>query len=207
MRCPDCGKAFRRLATENGANWVCSYGTSRQSNCKIRRVKERAVYDSFQILMMKLSENRKVLFDDTICMMQEAKSTRSRESVELSGIDKEIADLSAKKLVLTRLHTGGIMNSTEYAIQTAQLSNKISQLRAKRKKVIAKDNEADPLSQMKEMLEFLGTYDISSDFDEEIFSYMVQSIKVIDNARLRFKIVGDIELEEIIEESERCMPS
>lgn len=73
--------------------------------------------------------------------------------------------------------------------------------------MIAKENEADPLIQMKEMLELLETYDISSDFDEETFGYMVQSIKVIDNARLRFKIVGDIELEEIIEESERCMPS
>lgn len=207
LRCPDCGKAFRRLATDNDANWVCSYGTSRQTACKNRRVKEKAVYQTFQILMMKLCDNREVLFSEAISMMQEIKNIKSCSATVLSGIDKEIADLTAKKLVLTRLHTGGIMNSSEYAIQSAQLSNKLSQLRSKKKKVIASESESDPLTQMKEMLEFLETYEMSGDFDEEVFEYMVQSIKVLDNSRLKFRIVGDIELEEIVEESERCISS
>lgn len=44
-----------------------------------------------------------------------------RESEEL---DKEIADLAARNLVIVRLHTSGILNGSDYSAQSSEINNK-----------------------------------------------------------------------------------
>ena len=66
-------------------------------------------------------------------------ATKAELESRIGEIDKEIADLAARNLVIVRLHTSGILNGSDYSAQSSEINNRISALRSERKKKIAED--------------------------------------------------------------------
>lgn len=48
-------------------------------------------------------------------------------------LDREIANLSAQNHVLARLHNNGVLNPAEYAAQSAEIQQKITERRTERR--------------------------------------------------------------------------
>lgn len=204
MRCPDCGMTFRRQIVKGTAYWLCSNKAASMTDCRPLRLKETAVYETFTMLVQKLTDNRKTLLGDLIRQV-EAMQNRTSDNIDvIRRIDKKIADLAAQNLVIARLHTNGVINSAEFSAQSSEINNKISTLRTKRRKKLSDDeNDAwfDTLNSLNEILE---AYDPSNNFDEELFEKIVVGITVNSNADLTFKLIGDIELTEEIPLKGRC---
>lgn len=204
MRCPDCGMTFRRQIVKGTAYWLCSNKAASMTDCRPLRLKETAVYETFTMLVQKLTDNRKTLLGDLIRQV-EAMQNRTSDNIDvIRRIDKRIADLAAQNLVIARLHTNGVINSAEFSAQSSEINNKISTLRTKRRKKLSDDeNDAwfDTLNSLNEILE---AYDPSNNFDEELFEKIVVGITVNSNADLTFKLIGDIELTEEIPLKGRC---
>lgn len=139
------------------------------TDCRPLRLKETAVYETFTMLVQKLTDNRKTLLGDLIRQV-EAMQNRTSDNIDvIRRIDKKIADLAAQNLVIARLHTNGVINSAEFSAQSSEINNKISTLRTKRRKKLSDDeNDAwfDTLNSLNEILE---AYDPSNNFDEELF--------------------------------------
>lgn len=169
MRCPDCGMTFRRQIVKGTAYWLCSNKAASMTDCRPLRLKETAVYETFTMLVQKLTDNRKTLLGDLIRQV-EAMQNRTSDNIDvIRRIDKKIADLAAQNLVIARLHTNGVINSAEFSAQSSEINNKISTLRTKRRKKLSDDeNDAwfDTLNSLNEILE---AYDPSNNFDEELF--------------------------------------
>ena len=206
IRCPDCGRAFRRHTTAGKAYWICSARSSGALDCQMRRVREDMVYDAFLTMLYKLKDNRHMLIDSLIRQIELMQSRSGGIHEAVYEIDKQIADLGTQNLVLARLHTNGILNAAEYASQSSEISNKITALRVERRKKIAEDADDELLDDLRTLDDILENYEPSEEFDEELFGQTVERITVNDNTRLTFRLLGGLELTETIKERGRCKP-
>ena len=125
-----------------------------------------------------------------------------RENIK--AIDKQIADLCAKNLVVTKIYTNGILNAADFTRQTTEIGNRIKSLRSERKKFFEQNTDEANLEELKDLQETLRTYTPSSRFNEKLFEDIVQKIIVEDNATLQFHLIGGVILTEKIKVKSRC---
>lgn len=198
LRCPDCGHTFRRQIVNGETYWICSYKSSGRTQCSNNRVREDAIYNTFNIMMRKLSANRQHLIGTLIHQLEESQLRSSDTKDKIYQIDKDIADLSAKNHVIARLHTKGILNDTEHSAQSSNITHKLNSLRIERRKKLSEDENDMLIDTLKELDNILSEYLPSIDFNEDLFQQVVTSITVISCAELRFTIMGDINFREKI---------
>ena len=56
LRCPDCGRTFRRQIVRGKPYWVCSGKASGATSCRSLRLQEHEVYNAFTMMAMKLAD-------------------------------------------------------------------------------------------------------------------------------------------------------
>ncbi len=204
LRCPECGRAFRRQIIHGRAYWLCAGVASGATDCASRRVREEMVYEAFTRMSIKLQNNRKDLLGTLIRQIETMQSRTSDAQETVKRIDKEIADLNARNLVITRLHTNGVLPAAAYSAQTAEIGSKINELRIERRRKLAEDENDEWLEQIRELNGIMEGYLPTGRFDGELFGQIVDSIMVNDNTQITFKLTGEIELTEEIDEKGRC---
>lgn len=204
LRCPECGRSFRRLLLNGTAYWLCSGKAAGATKCQSRRVREKAVYDTLCLMVDKLSAHRQDLLGTLIHQLEMMQNRGGESQEKIRQIDKQIADLSAQNLVVARLHTNGVLNATDFAAQSSVISNKINTLRLDRKKALAEDEDDELIYTLKNLDNTLAEYAPGAPFDQQLFEQIIQSITVVDNARLTFHLIGGLALTEHIPENVRC---
>lgn len=80
-------------------------------------------------------------------------SRTSKNYGQIAEIDKAIADLVDKNLIITRLHTNGLMDASEYAVQSSEINNQIITLRSERRNKLSEDEEDEQLDKLKKLYE------------------------------------------------------
>lgn len=204
MQCPDCSSTFRRQVLHGTAYWMCSDKAAGATNCQSRRVRENAIYDTSCLMVDKLASHRQDLLDTLIRQLEMMPNRGGDSQDKIRQIDKQIADLSAQNLVVARLHTNGVLNATDFAAQSSVTSNRINALRLDRKKALAEDEDDELIYTLKSLDDTLSGYVPGSPFSQALFEETIQSITVVDNARLTFHLVGGLALTEQIPENARC---
>ena len=204
LKCPECGRTFRRQIIRGKAYWLCSGQSSGATKCIKIRIQEDEIYARFQLMAMKLIENREYLLDSLIKQIEEVQYRTSGNQEIIKGLDKEIADLSTRNLLLARLHTKGILSASDYAAQSTDLSNKIKDLRIERRKKLSEDKDDELLDNLKILNKALKETETNYEFDSELFEQIVVSITPLNNSELIFKLLGGIELTEKISEKGQC---
>lgn len=86
------------------------------------------VYDTFNTMVLKLKDHQDELLGTLIRQIITMQNRTSMMQDRIREIDREIADLGAKNLVITRLHTSGILNAADYATQSSEISGTAQQL-------------------------------------------------------------------------------
>ncbi len=204
LRCPECGRVFRRQLTNGIVYWMCCGKSAGATDCQYRRVRQDAVYDTFMTMIEKLKDHREELIGTLIRQIETMRDKTSGVQGKVRQIDKDIADLAAQNLVITRLHTSGILPIAEYTAQADEINGKITALRMKRKQKLAEDEDDEWLERLRELSDILEETEPSAEFDEELFGQSVESITVDDYTRLTFHLLGGIELTEKINEKGWC---
>lgn len=204
LRCPDCGRTFRRQIVNGTPYWLCSSQASGETDCTRRRLREQAVYDTFLTIYEKLIEYRKPLLGTLIHDMETMQDRMGANRGQIAEIDKQIADLAARNLVISRLHTNGILNAADYTAQSSAINIKITELRAERKKKLAEDDGDEKLDELKELYEILDDSEDTQNPITEIMEQIVEQITVENNTALTFRLLGGVELTESISEKGRC---
>ena len=125
LRCPDCGGTFRRQKLRGKTYWHCENRASLKTQCQSRRVREDAVQEAFTDMLYKLKAYRREILGELIGQIEQVQNAEIQNQGIIGSIDKEIADLSAKNLVVTRLHTSGALNDADYAQKFAEINNKL----------------------------------------------------------------------------------
>ncbi len=122
----------------------------------------------------------------------------SRNQERIRQIDREIADLGAKNHIIARLHTSGAMNAADYAMQTSEIGNRLTELRIERRQKLTEDENDQLLATLKDLNGILDEYEPTVEFDNGLFDEIVESITVDSSEQLTFKLIGGIALTEQI---------
>ena len=204
LLCPDCGRIFRRQVVNGTAYWLCAAKATNKTDCAWRRVKEDEVYAAFNLMIRKVQANREYLLGTLIRQLEELQYRTTGSQQRIKEIDREIADLTAQNLVLSRLHGKGVLNAADYTAQSDVLENKITELRIERRTKITDSDENEMLDELKMLNDILKEVEIGIDFDAELFEQTVDNITVESNELLTFHLAGGISLPEKIREKGRC---
>ena len=207
LRCPDCGRRFRRQTVNGTTYWICAGKASGQTNCTWRRVKEQEVYAAFGLMIRKLSGNRECLLGTLIRQLEELQYRTTGSQQRVKEIDREIADLAAQNLVLSRLHSKGLLSAADHAAQSDVLESRMTELRIERRNKINNSTEDEMLEGLKLLSDILKETGSGTAFDAELFGQTVDSITVDGNDQLTFHLIGGISLTEKIREKGRCYRS
>lgn len=204
LLCPDCGHTFRRQVVNGTAYWLCAEKATNKTDCAWRRVKEDEVYAAFNLMIRKVQANREYLLGTLIRQLEELQYRTTGSQQRIKEIDREIADLMAQNLVLSRLHGKGVLNAADYTAQSDVLENKITELRIERRTKITDSDENKMLEELKMLSDILKEVETGIGFDAELFEQTVDSITVESNELLTFHLAGGISLPEKIREKGRC---
>ena len=204
LLCPDCGHTFRRQVVNGTAYWLCAAKASSKTDCAWRRVKEDEVYAAFNLMIRKVQANREYLLGTLIRQLEELQYRTTGSQQRIKEIDREIADLTAQNLVLSRLHGKGVLNAADYTAQSDVLENNITELRIERRAKITNSDENEMLEELKMLNDILKEVEIGIGFDAELFEQTVDSITVESSELLTFHLAGGISLPEKIREKGRC---
>lgn len=202
LRCPECGKTFRRQIIKGTAYWICSSKASGVTNCRSVRVKENEVYNTFVMLSKKLYDNSEYLLEPLINQMTDMQHKTNDNYQQIKDLDRQISDLNAQNHILARLHTKGILSQLEYSKQSAEIKDKVTRLRIERRKILSEDEDA--VSEVKALHEIISKAKINDEFSAELFENIVTNITVQSNSALTFELLGGIRLTEEIWEKGRC---
>lgn len=205
--CSECGRVFRKQTSRNKLYWITTVTEQSECPCKKHRISETGIFEAFSLMTYKLKENRNTLIDSLISQLEELKALFDENMDRVSEIDKQIAQLCAQKHVLTKLQNSGILSHTDYAKQASEIENSLSELRSERKKELAENKDSGVLDEIKTLRALIDVIVPIPGFDSELFEQIVKKIYVIDNTTIRFKLIGDIELTERIDEKARCKQS
>lgn len=112
--------------------------------------------------------------------------------------------MNAKNHVIAQLHTKGILNDVEFTAQSCVLTQKVSTLRAERRKKLTEDEDDELLDMLKTLNDILAEYEPSGNFDDELFGQIVNSITIMSSELLQIEFMGGLRLNEKITEKARC---
>ena len=157
----------------------------------------------FEVVGCYIFKSTKVL-ETLIHQFEQMQNRASKSNERIRQIDKEIADLGARNLVISKLHTNGVLNAVAYSAQSSEINNKIAVLRTERKKKLAEDEDDELLDTLKTLNEIIEEYQLANEFDEELFEQIVERITVNDNTSITFHLIGGVDLTEEINEKGRC---
>jgi hypothetical protein len=207
LKCPDCGRVYRRQTVRGIAYWLCAGKAVGKTICPNRRVREEAVYHTFQRMVEKLADHQELIIGTLVKQAEQMQIRAGSTEEQRCVIDKKIADLASKNHILAKLHTGGILSDTDYTAQSSTLQQKISDLRRERKRILTEEDGSEWLGMLRTLNEALIGYHFTESFDEELFCQIVDSITVNSNEKLTFHLIGDLQLTEKIDEKEQCKSS
>ena len=177
LRCPDCGRSYRRQIVRGRAYWLCSGRASGATICSSQRMAESDVHEAFNKMLFKLKKHHHAI---------------------LGALIRDIADLAARNLVIVRLHTSGILNGSDYSAQSSEINNRISALRSERKKKLAEDEGDEQLDKLKELQSILDEYEPTEAFDEDLFHQIIEKAVVMSKSGIAFYLIGGLKLTEAI---------
>lgn len=204
IRCK-CGAAYTPLSVNAKQYWCCKIRKFDSKKCDSRRIPEKDIYDAFITMVNKLRNCRSEILPAAIAQTERLQMKAGGTEARIKEIDKAVAELSNKNLVLARLNTKGILRPAEYAEQSSTINSRINALRNERRQLLKEQDEDSVLSGLRRLNNILTHIENPiTEFDEELFGSMVEEITVPTETSLCFKLIGGLPITEIIPTQRRC---
>ena len=195
IRCRKCGWLFRKVNGLDYELWACSRKGLSVDVCRSPKLKKEEVESAFIRMYNSLQENRKKVLDDTISLLQSYKVKCNLGNSALAEIDGELSTLATQNKAFADMFASGILDQVTYSEKSDRIKRKMTELRNRRVKVLNADEEEkciEGLRQLKRKLEMMPQS--IKEFDEVLFTEIVDTIFVEQDGAIVFKVKGDLEL-------------
>lgn len=206
MACDFCGRRYVPKKCNGKHVWGCNSsnnGTISSTRCPNHRIKDEAIYETYQKMMYKLSCNKN-LISDMVKQLTDVQRKVGGGRERIRQIDTEIANLAEQKNRIALFNAKKVIKDSEYASMRQDLDAKISDLRSERLKITTADRNEEYIDEINELLICLEDFSMDDGFDEDLFMTVVKGITVVSLSELRFRLIGEIEVSEEIPEWMRC---
>lgn len=202
----ECGKTYKPITINDKQYWGCPVHNNDSTKCRSRRIPEKDIYEAFITMANKLRNNYKQILPTAIAQTEKIQLKSGKTALRIKEIDREIAELNGKHLVIARLNTKGIMRAAEYTEQSSKITSKTNALRCERRRLLNEQDENSILSGMRKLNYILSAQkEPLTDFDQMLFESIVQQITVPTNTEICFNLLGGLKIRESIPEQRRCL--
>lgn len=201
----ECGKTYKPITINAKHYWGCPTHNNDSAKCSSRRIPEKDIYEAFINMINKLRNNCKQILPTAIAQTEKMQMKSEKTAFRIKEIDREIAELNGKHLVIARLNTKGIMRAAEYTEQSSKITNKTNALRRERRQLLNEQDENSVLSRLRRLNDvFSMQKEPLTEFNEMLFENIVQQITVPTNTQICFKLLGGLQIRESVPEQRRC---
>ena len=195
IECGECGWTYKRKKQNDVVYWVCSRKKNAGYSCNGKSIREDEIYSAFIYVYNKLRCFEQEIIDKTLHQLLTLREKVSINNREISQIDIELSKLCEKINSYAQLHTKGVIDEISYLERTSELKYKTTELRNKRSKLLSM-NDDGIVDRFKNLKEILSEYPKTIlEFDKQLFTAIIDKIKVGSDNRLIFRVKGNIELE------------
>lgn len=154
---------------------------------------------TFITAITKLRAGRDTILVPMIERLEAMQSKVNGTTVRISTIDKEIAVLSRQSLVIAELLSQGILEPSDFAAQNNELTQKIFNLRSKRRELLAVSETDDMLNDLRGLADMLEDMEIEmTDYDEDIVRAIIKNATVVSDTELRIHLHGGLTVTEYL---------
>ena len=200
--CSRCGSTFKLRVTRGVRYRVCRTHDLKASLCDIRQIRESEIEHAFVRLFNKLQFNKHELIDPAVKMFTELRSMRNVNNTDIFEINKAIADKLEQLNVLSELNVNGFIDPELYLAQTNEINLEIEKLKRDKNQGMDSGDAEETLSSR--LMSILRTSpDYIEQMDAKILNSITDSIIVVSETEIRFKLINGFELTEHIERTVR----
>ena len=203
MVCGNCGAALYRSVSCCGTiTWTCSRHIENAAACPTVPVMERDACIAFVRMYNKLRLHEGIILQPALRQMEDLESAVQRENPAMLEINRAIAQATEQNYKISKLRTNGLLDADACAAKLASLDAQLTQLRAKRRKLLKNDDISEAAEALRQTVEAIRRGpERLAEFDEELFAELVVRITA-DPSGLRFRLNGGIEVTEPFREGE-----
>lgn len=197
LKCRCCNRNYRKrfLQTQEMV-WICSNkGTVDSDKCRSLIYTDFEIKSAFVRMYNTLKQNTRVILDETISQLIALKIKVNEGNDQIPVIDNELATLAEQNKVYAELYASGVIDEVTYLGKTDKYKNRITELRSRRLKLINEDDDELCIEKLRELKRFLDdSAEYMTEFDESVFSRIVDVIYAEADGALTFKLKCDLEL-------------
>ena len=201
MRC-SCGSPIRAKQVRNRWYWVCCWHDERHT-CPLMPIPEEEVEQAFLRLYYRLKHYGIDVLTQLISDLYAARTGSLLWSENIVEINKQISDIASQERLLTQLKQQGSVDPDIFISRGNLLAERRRELKLQKGRIL-RSEEDHTIQQTQDMLDVLESGpDWLDDFDEQLFSDLVEKIVVINNEKLCFRLLNGLEVTEKIERTQR----
>ncbi len=205
MVCGNCGATLYRNVSNCGTpTWICSRHMENTAACPTVPVMERAVYSAFVRMYNKLRLHEGIILKPALGQMEALETAVQRENPAMLEINRAIAQATEQNYKISKLRSSGLLDVDACAVKLAALDAQLTQLRAKRRRLLKNDDINEAVEALRQIVDTLRQGpDRLDDFDAELFADLVERVAVDSSHGLRFRLNGGFEVTEPLQEERR----
>ena len=132
--------------------------------------------------------------------MEVLETAVQRDNPAMLEVNRAIAQATERGYKISKLRSNGLLDADACAAQMAANTAQLTQLRAKRRKLLKNDDIGEVAETLRQTVDAIrqGPEQLET-FDEALFAELVEQI-VVSPTELRFRLHGGIEVQERIRE-------
>lgn len=201
MRC-SCGSPIRAKQVRNRWYWVCCWHDERHT-CSLMPIPEEEVEQAFLRLYYRLKHYGIEVLTQLISDLYAVRTGSLLWSENIVEINKQISDIASQERLLTQLKQQGSVDPDIFISRGNLLAERRRELKLQKERIL-RSEEDHTIQQTQDLLDVLESGpDRMDDFDEQLFSDLVEKIVVINNEKLCFRLLNGLEVTEKIERTQR----
>lgn len=201
MRC-SCGSPIRAKQVRDRWYWVCCWHDERHT-CPLMPIPEEEVEQVFLRLYYRLKHYGIDVLTQLISDLYAARTGSLLWSENIVEINKQISDIASQERLLTQLKQQGSVDPDIFISRGNLLAERRRELKLQKGRIL-RSEEDHTIQQTQDLLDVLESGpDWLDDFDEQLFSDLVEKIVVVDNEKLCFRLLNGLEVTEKIERTQR----
>lgn len=201
--CGHCGTLCKRKNCGGSVNWACRRHDKSITACPNTQVPEEQMKNAFLHVYYNLKHYGTNILTQLISDLYAARTGSLLWSENIVEINKQISDIASQERLLAQLKQQGVVDPDIFISRGNQLAERRRELKLQKERIL-RSEEDHTIQQTQDLLDVLESGpDWLDDFDEQLFSDMVEKIVVVDNETLRFRLLNRLEVTEKIERTRR----
>ncbi|WP_160678043.1 recombinase family protein [Clostridium sp. C8-1-8] len=203
--CGNCGSKFRRkiwgeIEKYKKYVWLCANHIDNGNEaCNMQAVDEEKIKAAFVKSLNKVIENKEAFISNMMENINRVLESKE-DSNEPKVINERLEELKEQMMNLVRLNVRSGLDNQIYDEEYQRLEEEMQQLKEKKAKFdnteLIREKGLQKVKEIKKVLD--GREDIIKKFDDELFSQMVEQVKVISLVEVEFVYKMGVSIKEIL---------